>query len=210
MTTPWSTILPKWVHVTLGDGAPLTLQSNRALRPSITSRTSSLRVKRGSKDGRTLSLAHEVTSSEEHGENKKYVKEEVERKIHKLLLILTHIAIFVLETDLWLCWACTCTSRCRPRAPSWAAGDTFFHQSASCSWATPAGSVSHRRASPRRCLSVQWRDTQTKLSPRPWLWCPWLGGWRRGPAQLVELGANKGQSLRSVVRGHLNSGVGAS
>lgn len=70
--------------MTLGDGVPLTLQSNRALRPSITSRMSSLRVKRGSSEGMTLSLPHEVTSSEEWkhlfrssrrtgGQNNKYI-----------------------------------------------------------------------------------------------------------------------------------------
>lgn len=55
--------LPKWLQATLGGGIPLTLQSNRALRPSITSKTSKLRVKRGSREGMTLSLPHEVTSS---------------------------------------------------------------------------------------------------------------------------------------------------
>lgn len=46
-----------------GAGEPLTLQSNRALRPSMTSRTSILRVNRGSLDGVTLRFALEVNSS---------------------------------------------------------------------------------------------------------------------------------------------------
>lgn len=49
--------------MTRGAGEPLTLQSKRALRPSMTSRTSSLRVNRGSLDGVTLSVAPEVSSS---------------------------------------------------------------------------------------------------------------------------------------------------
>lgn len=56
-------LIPKWVQMTWGGGVPLTLQSNRALRPSITSRMSSWRVKRGSTDALTLSLALEVSSS---------------------------------------------------------------------------------------------------------------------------------------------------
>lgn len=55
--------LPKCIHVTRGAGKPLTLQSNRAVRPSMTSRMSSLRVNRGSLDGVTLKLALEVSSS---------------------------------------------------------------------------------------------------------------------------------------------------
>ena len=56
-------LLPKCIHVTRGAGKPLTLQSNRAVRPSMTSRMSSLRVNRGSLDGVTFRLALEVSSS---------------------------------------------------------------------------------------------------------------------------------------------------
>lgn len=62
-------VLPKWLQMTFGDGVPLTLQSNRAFRPSITSRTSNLRVNRGSMDGMTLSLPHDVISSEKKRRN---------------------------------------------------------------------------------------------------------------------------------------------
>lgn len=49
--------------MTRGAGEPLTLQSKRALRPSMTSMMSSLRVNRGSLDGVTLRFALEVNSS---------------------------------------------------------------------------------------------------------------------------------------------------
>lgn len=62
-TPSWERLLPKCIHVTRGAGEPLTLQSKRALRPSMTSRTSSLRVNSGSLDGVTLSVALEVSSS---------------------------------------------------------------------------------------------------------------------------------------------------
>lgn len=55
--------LPKCIHVTRGAGDPLTLQSKRAVPPSMTSRMSSLRVNRGSLDGATLRFAVEVNSS---------------------------------------------------------------------------------------------------------------------------------------------------
>lgn len=55
--------LPKCIQVTLGAGEPLTLQSNRAARPSMTSKMSSLRVNKGSLDGVTLRFALEVNSS---------------------------------------------------------------------------------------------------------------------------------------------------
>lgn len=52
--------------MTRGGGEPLTLQSKRAARPSMTSRMSSLRVNRGSMEGVTLRLALEVNSSVEY------------------------------------------------------------------------------------------------------------------------------------------------
>lgn len=58
--------LPKCIQVTRGGGEPLTLQSKRAARPSMTSRMSSLRVKRGSTEGVTLRLALDVSSSVEY------------------------------------------------------------------------------------------------------------------------------------------------
>lgn len=81
--------LPKWLQVTLGGGVPLTLQSNRALRPSITSKTSKLRVKRGSREGMTLSLPHEVTSSEK---GKKYLLSRNELEVINILLQVLHHA----------------------------------------------------------------------------------------------------------------------
>lgn len=50
--------------MTFGGGVPLILQSNRAFRPSITSKISNLRVNKGSKEGMTLSLPDDVNSSE--------------------------------------------------------------------------------------------------------------------------------------------------
>lgn len=55
--------LPKWLQVTVGAGVPLTMQSKRAVRPSTTSTSSSLRVKSGCTEGFTVSRALQVSSS---------------------------------------------------------------------------------------------------------------------------------------------------
>lgn len=55
--------LPKWLQVTVGTGVPLTMQSKRAVRPSTTSTSSSLRVKSGCTEGFTVSRALQVNSS---------------------------------------------------------------------------------------------------------------------------------------------------
>lgn len=64
---PWESSLglglPKWVQVTAGGGVPLIMQSKRAVRPSTTSTSSSLRVKSGCTDGCTVSRALQVSSS---------------------------------------------------------------------------------------------------------------------------------------------------
>lgn len=65
--------LPKWVQTMVGGGSPLILQSSRAVRPSTTATVSSLRVKRGWREGHTVSLALQVSSSAKHsGQSAKY------------------------------------------------------------------------------------------------------------------------------------------
>jgi hypothetical protein len=53
--------------VTEGGGVPLILQSKRAARPSSTSASSSNRVNRGAREGRTVSRALQVSSSGRKG-----------------------------------------------------------------------------------------------------------------------------------------------
>lgn len=63
----WAWGLPKCVQVTTGGGVPLIMQSKRAVRPSTTSTSSSLRVKSGCTEGCTVSRALQVSSSARRG-----------------------------------------------------------------------------------------------------------------------------------------------
>lgn len=96
-------ILPKCIQVTRGGGEPLTLQSKRAERPSMTSRMSSLRVKRGSTEGVTLRLALDVNSSVEynthsftHQRSPRSHQQTLEKE-HLLLLLAVILILFFLN-----------------------------------------------------------------------------------------------------------------